>query len=166
MKKIIIFLFVITITISVFSTNNEIIIPTNSIRLRLIANSNDSKDQIIKYNLKEELSSIIANIENTSNDIDESREAIINSIPLIEDKLNEFEIKYDINYGNNLFPEKNYKGVSYEAGNYESLVITIGEGLGENWWCVLFPPLCLVDEENIEEKEYSLYVTNILRKFK
>ena len=43
-------------------------------------------------------------------------------------------------------PEKTYGGTTFPAGNYEALDIKIGEGKGENWWCVLFPPLCLLDE--------------------
>ena len=67
----------------------------------------------------------------------------------------------------NYFPSKNYKGVLYQAGNYESLVITLGEGLGANFWCVLFPPLCLLDNEteDVSEVEYKFYVKKILDEF-
>ena len=67
---------------------------------------------------------------------------------------------YNIKYGLNYFPEKKYKNVIYPEGNYESLVITLGEGVGENWWCVLYPPLCLIDEEN-DNIEYDLYIKKI-----
>ena len=50
-------------------------------------------------------------------------------------------------------PEKTYGDITFPAGNYEALTITLGEGLGENWWCVLFPPLCLLDEGT--EPSYS-----------
>ena len=55
----------------------------------------------------------------------------------------------------------------YKAGNYESLVVTIGEGAGNNFWCVLFPPLCLLDNEKTDtsDVEYQFYVKNILDKF-
>ena len=74
---------------------------------------------------------------------------------------------YDINYGENYFPEKEYKGVSYEEGNYESLVITLGDGLGDNFWCVLFPPLCLLEaEENDTNKiEYTSFIKEIIDKY-
>ena len=51
--------------------------------------------------------------------------------------------KKEINYGKNYFPEKNYKGITYEAGEYESLVISLGEAEGNNWWCVMYPALCI-----------------------
>ena len=66
----------------------------------------------------------------------------------------------------NYFPEKEYKGVVYEEGEYESLVITLGNGLGENFWCVLFPPLCLLDtEEEPENVEYTSFVKEVIDKY-
>ena len=67
----------------------------------------------------------------------------------------------------NYFPKKEYDGVVYPDGNYESLVITIGDGLGDNWWCVLFPPLCLLDAEdnNTGNIEYKSYVKEVIEKF-
>ncbi len=163
MKKIIVFLFLLTVTYLVLSDNKtEIIIPKESIRLRIIANSNEAKDQIEKYKIKEEIETIVLDVEKNSNNIEESRNNIENSIAIIESKLDSYNTDYSINFGENYFPEKIYSGVKYEEGIYESLVITIGEGAGDNWWCVLFPPLCLVDEE---KEEYSLYVKNIIEKF-
>ena len=66
----------------------------------------------------------------------------------------------------NYFPEKEYKGIVYEEGEYESLVITLGNGLGENFWCVLFPPLCLLDsEEEVEDVEYTSFVKELVEKY-
>ena len=76
-------------------------------------------------------------------------------------KDNNSDKDFHINYGKNYFPEKKYNNVLYKAGEYESLVITLGEGEGENFWCVLFPPLCLIDEES---REYPSLVKNIINK--
>lgn len=93
-----------------------------------------------------------------NNNISSSRASIKNTIPLLKEQLNTYNIPYSLNLGQNYFPEKNYKGVTYDAGNYESLVITLGSGLGDNWWCVLYPPLCLIEDEptldNITFKSY------------
>ena len=64
-------------------------------------------------------------------------------------------------------PEKEYKGVKYPAGEYESLVITLGTGTGDNFWCVLFPPLCLIEaeEENISEVKYTSFIQEIINKY-
>lgn len=169
MQKMVIILF----CIMVFYLNSEeklenenVIIPENSIRFRVIANSNSAQDQIIKYDLVNEITSIIQEIEK-SNNIENSREVINNSIPIIEEKLKELNLNGVVNFGQNYFPEKNYSNIVYSEGNYESLVITIGDGIGDNWWCVLFPPLCLIEKEKekIDETEYSWYIKNILNKY-
>ena len=84
---------------------------------------------------------------------------------LLHNLLNkEYQVPYQIHYGNNYFPAKYYKGITYPAGNYESLVITLGSGAGKNFWCVLFPPLCLLEntDEDISDVDYRLYVKKLL----
>lgn len=85
----------------------------------------------------------------------------------IKKQIEKYSDDYNVSYGLNYFPEKNYKGVTYKEGNYESLVITLGDGLGENWWCVLFPPLCLLEasEDNYSEYTYTTYVKEVLDKY-
>lgn len=171
MQKVIIILFIFT---SMYLYNESSVvydvsftIPEESIRMRVIANSDEAQDQIIKYDLVNNITSIIANIETSSDTISESREIINESIPLIENKLEELGITGTVSYGYNYFPEKLYKSVTYNSGDYESLVITIGSGEGENWWCVLFPPLCLLEteENNLDDVEYSFYVKDIIEKY-
>ena len=62
----------------------------------------------------------------------------------------------------NYFPKKEHNGIIYEAGEYESLVITLGQGEGDNFWCILFPPLCMVDEN--EDIEYKSIIKEVLKK--
>ena len=80
-------------------------------------------------------------------------------------KENKSDISYKINLGYNYFPEKKYKGVTYKEGNYQSLVVTLGEGKGKNWWCVLYPPLCNLEMDQKDEVEYKMYIKEILKKF-
>lgn len=63
----------------------------------------------------------------------------------------DYEIKTEI--GVRAIPARQYDELYFPAGNYEALTITIGEGVGQNWWCVLFPPLCLIDGEKSEYRE-------------
>ena len=81
--------------------------------------------------------------------------------------INNYNLPYQINYGKNYFPEKSYKGVKYESGMYDSLVVTLGKGEGENWWCVLFPPLCLMEaqETNMKDVDYEWFVKDIFKKY-
>ena len=84
----------------------------------------------------------------------------------IEKSLVNEDYSYNINYGLNYFPEKEYNGKTYKEGKYESLLVTLGKGEGNNWWCILFPPLCLVEaEESEEEVEYGFFLKNIIDKF-
>ena len=78
-----------------------------------------------------------------------------------------YNTTYKINFGLNYFPEKEYKGIKYKEGLYESLLITLGEGKGNNWWCVLFPPICLLEAEETEtnEVEYKSFVKEIIEKY-
>lgn len=171
MKKVIIAVFLITICLLLMNKNEDyIIVPNDSIRFRIIPNSNTAEDLLIKEKVKEEISTVINDIEKSTN-INETRQNIVENIPTIENKINtlfnkeNYNQNFKINYGMNYFPEKIYKGVKYESGNYESMVIEIGAHSGDNYWCVLFPPLCLIDAEESEEVEYKFFITEIIKKF-
>ena len=170
MKKIIIILSVIVIILCIYKTE-EVIIPNDSIRFRVVANSNTIKDQQIKKVIVESLNDQINNISNKSNTIEEARTNIIEDIPTIQNNINNTikELNYNKNikveYGNNYFPKKSYKGIIYNEGEYESLVITIGDGIGKNFWCVLFPPLCNIDDTR-EDVEYVSLIKEIINKYK
>ena len=172
MKKLTIFL-AIFITILCINKEENVTIPKEAIRFRVIANSNKEEDQMLKKKLVTNLKGDIKRLEFRPQNISDSRNKIKSQIPnfkkVIEKTLSEekYPQKYSINYGMNYFPEKTYKGITYAAGEYESLVIKLGDGFGENFWCILFPPLCLLDaeEEDINDVEYTSLVKEILDKY-
>ena len=97
----------------------------------------------------------------SASSISETKETISAMLPDLEQILEEeVPYSYRISLGQNYFPEKKYKGGTYPEGYYESLVITLGEGAGENWWCVLFPPFCMLDATATEEDqvEYDFFL--------
>ena len=101
--------------------------------------------------------------------IEEVDKEIIKNFDDINSKISKFlgNSNYKLDYGQNYFPKKVYKGVVYEDGMYNSLVITLGNGKGNNWWCVLFPPLCLMeDNANTTDVEYQLFISRIIDAFK
>lgn len=172
-KKIILLLLSILIIyiITNKTKNDYVVIPKDSIRFRIIPNSNTLEDIHMKELVKTEITDVIENIEQTSN-INDTREKIITSIPTIETKITNlftnqnYNPTFKINYGINHFPEKVYKGVKYEEGNYESMVIEIGNAKGDNYWCVLFPPLCMIDaKETPEDVEYSFFISELINKY-
>lgn len=152
-------------------TNEDIVIPDESIRFRIIANSNDNHDQSVKLKVKDNLETYISSILMNANDIVTVERIIEDNLTNLSDNVKKTLIEenylkdFNISYGKNYFPEKDFYGVKYNKGEYESLVVTIGEGLGNNWWCVLFPPLCLVEAEESTETEYRIYVKDVLDKY-
>jgi len=143
-------------------------IPDDALRIRVIPNSDSSYDQEVKMIVKEEVSLMLYNLLKDANSSTEAKNIVEKNINEIDKTvenilLNEnFKKGHNINYGYNYFPKKNYKGVIYEEGYYESLVVQLGEGKGENWWCVLYPPLCLIEEDNLE---YKSLVKEILERY-
>ena len=169
MKRKIFLILLGLIIIGVYSKNEtELSIPDTSIRLRVIPNSNDVKDINIKEQVKDYLETDIYTLLKDTDNIDSARIIINDNIPKIETNINNifknnnYNIPYKVNFGYNYFPEKTYNGKIYEAGEYESLVIYIGEAEGDNWWCVLFPNFCLIDTD--KDNEYKSYFKELLNK--
>ena len=176
MKRLILFFITIIMLIMICNNykENYYIIPNESIRIRIIPNSNNVKDQELKRKVKTNLEIELQSDLKDSKTIETSRKIIQSNINKYDKTIknvlkNEHsEQKYSINYGYHYFPEKTYKGVKYKEGEYESLLITLGKGEGNNWWCVLFPPICDLEEEtsnNTEKTEYKLYIKEIFNKY-
>lgn len=163
LKKTLILVFLALIIIILCQNKSQkVIIPKESIRIRIIANSNNNVDINQKLKVKKEVETKIYELLEGVKTIDEARTIINNNL----DNLNIFLEDSSVSFGYNYFPKKVYKDVIYEEGMYESLVITLGKGEGDNWWCVLFPPLCLLEEnENTKDVEYHFLVKDIIDKY-
>ncbi len=151
--------------------SNSNLIPDEAIRIRVIANSNSDYDQKIKYNVKDSIEKDIYDMLSNAKNIDTARYILKQNLSNIENTisnaLNEqnYNLPFDVNFGLNYFPKKEFKGVTYNEGYYESLVVTLGNGEGDNWWCVLFPPLCLIEAEDSSDVEYTTMVKTIIDKY-
>lgn len=168
MKKIICGLFILMVVLLLNEgEKSTVLIPDDAIRFRIIASSNSFEDQEKKMEVRNDLEPILADILSNSSNKEETKNLINYNMNHIKSTIDSHNVDYNINYGINYFPEKNYKGVTYQAGNYESLVVTLGDGLGDNWWCVLFPPLCLLEgsEEDYDEYTYSFFIKDIIDKY-
>ena len=172
-KKIILIIMAIFIAFLVYNSEKvdaEVVIPDGAIRVRVIANSNTIFDQNMKMKVKqyieENLSVLLLGVDN----LDNARDVINDNISSLNDGIenifeeNDYSLGYKIEFGDNYFPDKEYKGVIYDEGVYESLVVTIGEGNGDNWWCVLFPPLCLLEssESEVDDVQYRSWVVEMI----
>ena len=171
MKKLIL---VILLVLGIYFTIGHVsslVIPPDALRIRVIANSDSDYDQQVKEIVKDNIQYKMYELLKNTKGVEEARRIINNNLTYIDEevrltlmKLN-YELGYDINFGLNYFPSKEDKGITYEEGYYESLVITLGEGKGENWWCVLFPPLCLIEANENDEVEYTSFVKELLEKY-
>lgn len=172
MKYVPYFIIIIVIYIVIgqlFSSNYKI--PDSAIRVRVIANSNEYNDQQVKYNVKDIVQKDMYNILKNTKTIESARNKINSNIDVLSHDINKYlnninyNLDYNINYGYNYFPKKVYKGVEYKEGMYESLVVTLGSGEGENWWCVLFPPICMIEAEESTNVEYTTMVKEVMNKY-
>lgn len=173
MKKIFIILGIIFVYFAIISPKTSAsIIPDEAIRFRVIPNSNSEEDQRIKYKVRDELQLELYTLLKDTKGIEDAREKLTNEMDQIKANIEKVLISenydkgYQLSFGRNYFPEKTYKGIVYDAGYYESLVVTLGAGEGDNWWCVLFPPLCLLEaEESEEEVEYKFFFQELIDKY-
>lgn len=129
-------------------------IPQESIRLRIIANSDSVQDQWLKREVRDAL---IAQMETWADDIssfEEAQEVVAANLPVLQEVVDKtvrergFSYTAVVDFGQVPFPTKLYGSYVYPAGDYEALRVRIGEAKGQNWWCVLFPPLCFIDMSN------------------
>lgn len=170
MKKLIILILIAIAAVYISNKNEYVEIPSSSIRMRVIASDNTEENQSKKKIIKTVLESALYDLIEDADDIENVDKVILDNKDKIdkkiEDKIKEdnMNLSFTSNYGLNYFPEKEYKGLVYEAGNYKSYVVTLGEGKGENWWCVLYPPLCLIDE-GASDYDYHYLIKDVLDKY-
>lgn len=173
MKKTIFLFLGIIITYMIIgnavATND--IIPDDAIRIRVIANSNSKRDQEIKVKVKESIEYDMYNLLKNTTDLEAARKIIKSNLNNVENNIyallqkEKYMLPFSVNFGLNYFPTKEFKGITYKDGYYESVVVTLGEGLGDNWWCVLFPPLCMIEAEESTDVEYTTLVEEIIDKY-
>ena len=183
-KKIVLFtfLFIVYFTLCAFNYTNAVTkdISDNIFRLHVIANSDTVEDQKLKYKVRDRVLEYMNSITNNSF----SKEEIINIIYAHLDDFkkvaqntvyeNGYNYNVTVEIGNFEFPKKTYGDISFPAGFYDALRIKIGNANGQNWWCVMFPPLCFIDvssgivpndskemlESKLTEEEYNLISEN------
>nr|WP_218093338.1 stage II sporulation protein R [Paenibacillus solanacearum] len=134
------------------------IIPQESIRLRILANSDAPSDQWVKREVRDAIIEQMNGWVTEPQGIEAARAVVREHLPelnkLVGETLhaNGFAYEYKVELGVVPFPTKMYGNQVYPAGDYEALRVSIGAAEGQNWWCVLFPPLCFVDSEMIVKK--------------
>ncbi len=129
------------------------------IRLHVIANSDSDADQALKLKvrdrvLKETGLSVVGDMDTVSYEICKNLD-LIKEYAQDEIIKNGYNYNVKVSYGLTEFPKKEYANIVLPEGMYQALKIEIGEAKGQNWWCVMFPPLCFVTEDCIEMGDAS-----------
>ncbi len=124
------------------------------LRLHVIANSDDPADQALKLAVKDEIVQFMKQEFINTSDAAEAKALAQKDLPRIkaiaEQKIQASGYNYpvEIYVGEYDFPTKSYGNMVFPSGKYQAVRVIIGEGQGKNWWCVLFPPLCLVSSSD------------------
>jgi len=140
-------------------TNNQ-----EFLRIHVRANSNEEKDQIVKYKIKDLvvnwLTPYVSNChskDDTAKLINRKKrdlECIIDEVL----KANGFKYSSHVGIKNEKFPTRVYEGITLESGYYDAVIVELGEAKGDNWWCVVYPPLCFTSGESVKYKSKILEI--------
>lgn len=173
---IILLFFYIAISAISYATTVSSDIADSVFRLHVLANSDSEEDQNLKYKVRDSLISYLDTISQNASSKEEIIEIVNSHIEDFETiakqtiSENGYSYNVTVEIGNFDFPTKNYGDISLPAGYYDALRVKIGEAKGQNWWCVMFPPLCFVNvtsgivpeeskeemKQDLNEEEYAL----------
>ncbi|WCK54363.1 stage II sporulation protein R [Aneurinibacillus sp. Ricciae_BoGa-3] len=137
--------------LAVFASSH---VPQNSIRLRILANSDSLEDQNLKRHVRDQVIQSVKKWSGQAQDEQAARTIINQHLPELRQVVNDDIKQQGFSYTAHVdltptdFPTKMYGSQVFPAGKYEAVRISIGQAEGANWWCVLFPPLCFVDIAN------------------
>lgn len=182
MTIILIFLLLLYTSICAVSYTSAISsdIADSVLRLHVLANSDSQEDQNLKYIVRDKLleymKTLCDDITSKSEAIEQATEHLEDLKTIAKQTIIDQGYSYDVNVeiGNFEFPTKTYGDIAFPAGNYDAVRVKIGEAKGQNWWCVMFPPLCFIDvtsgvvpdesksilQESMSEEDFALVSEN------
>ena len=173
MKYLPIFLFLLLcVGVFMFNNNNDLV-EYDYLRVHIRANSNEEVDQVVKYLIKDEVVSFITpyliGCDTKQKSID-TINGLLDEIECVCDRVlseNGFTYKSNASINKEKFPTRSYDNVTLEAGVYDALIIELGSGCGDNWWCIVYPPLCFVNKScnNEQNIQYQSYLMEIIEKY-
>ena len=118
------------------------------VRLHVIANSDTDFDQALKLKVRDSVLAVSKTADSAEMTIDFAKENAENMRNAALETIKKEGYAYDVKIETGVFPfpAKTYGDLTFPAGDYNAVRVVIGEGKGQNWWCVMFPPLCFVNE--------------------
>jgi stage II sporulation protein R len=143
------------------------------LRIHIRANSNNTADQDIKYKIKDQIVNVLTPVLSNITTKQAAITAVENNLPMIKKTADEvlaangFSYKSSADIRKEDFPQRVYDGVRVNAGIYDAIIVNLGAGAGDNWWCVVYPPLCFIDNTISGEKGvvYKSKIKEIITKY-
>ena len=173
MKKILAVIFVCAIALgtvlAVNSLSTKVEANADYLRIHVRANSNSAEDQRVKYEVKDEVVKFITPYVADCVTKEKAMEVMSGILPQIEEVCVKALKERGYNYGarasvrDEKFPTRVYGDLTLEEGVYDALIIELGEGVGDNWWCVIYPPLCFTSAS--ADVQYRSIIKQIIDKF-
>ena len=141
------------------------------LRIHIRANSNSQVDQDVKYKVKNQLVDYMIPLLKDIESKQDVEDVIINNKKKIESFIDSILLNNGFNYSSNLkitneeFPTRVYNGVTFESGFYDALIVELGQAKGDNWWCVIYPPICFTNfNKNGNKVVYKSKIMEIINK--
>ncbi len=171
MKKFCItsFLIVIIVLTAACGQGSGTVEKTEYLRIHIRANSNEYEDQNVKYAVKEAVVNYLTPIVADCSDKSEATEKLIGKKAEIKFIADGVLLSYGFGYSSSIsvrneeFPTRVYDDVTLSEGYYDALIIELGSGKGDNWWCVVYPPLCFTSAKDVK---YKSKISEIIAAFK
>lgn len=137
------------LVLGLFPVSGEEKLYDSVVRLHVLANSDSDVDQALKLKVRDRIIEVTEDIFTQARSRDEAETIARSALSMIEDEAKRvieesgFDYPVTVTLGQEEYPERDYEGLKFPAGEYLSLRVLIGDAEGQNWWCVLFPPICL-----------------------
>ena len=168
MKKVLIIIsvFIIFAIILIGTTYRQI--DTNYLRIHIRANSNAEVDQIIKYKIKDQIVEYLTPHIATCNSFDDVKSCLEENLDKIDKvatsvlKDNNYQYEAHSKVTAEEFPTRSYGDFVLEAGYYDALIVELGEAKGDNWWCVVYPPLCFTSTQSGSNAIYRSRILDLI----
>lgn len=175
MKKFLIFTALIAIFALSFSAtgcSGKTTPADDCLRLHIRANSNSDYDQNLKLKVRDEIVAFLSPLLTEAENSVEAEKIISDNLSALEnvgrktlaDNGESYSVKAEIR--TEYFPTKSYGDVVFDGGKYRAVIIELGSGEGDNWWCVAYPPLCFVGEDDGDDPSYKSLIAELINKWR
>lgn len=139
------------------------------LRIHIRANSNSIEDQNVKYKVKDQIVEALIPVLSNVESFEEAKEVVTQNFDMIENVADNVLQKEGFNYkskaklNNEYFPTRVYENLTLEEGYYDALILELGSGTGDNWWCIVFPAFCFTKTQNSDNIVYISLIWEIIK---